>query len=67
MTGQLAALLLHTPERGLLERAALLAICACHYYELADCLGEMSDSELEAIIERPAACPTCDATALSGC
>lgn len=39
-----------TRERELLETAALLAICPCLYYDLADCIGEMPDDDLVEIV-----------------
>jgi len=40
----------YTVEREKLEKAALQAICACYFYDLADCLDETSDEELEQIV-----------------
>lgn len=45
-----SVLLPKTRERELLETAALLAICPCLYYDLADCLNEMPDDDLIDIV-----------------
>lgn len=37
-------------EREKLEKAALMAICACYYYDLADTIDSMTDAELEEIV-----------------
>ena len=37
-------------ERELLETAALLAICPCLYYDLADCMDTMPDDDLVEIV-----------------
>lgn len=39
-----------TRERELLKTAALLAICPCLYYDLADCMDEMPDDDLVEIV-----------------
>lgn len=44
------SLLPKTRERELLETAALLAICPCLYYDLADCMDEMPDDDLVEIV-----------------
>ncbi len=36
--------------REKLEKAALMAICACYYYDLADTVDSMTDAELEEIV-----------------
>jgi redox-regulated HSP33 family molecular chaperone len=36
--------------RERLEKAALMAICECYYYDLADTINSMTDAELEEII-----------------
>lgn len=41
---------LYSANRRTLEQLALHTVCACYYYDLADCIVEMSDEELEAII-----------------
>jgi hypothetical protein len=45
------SLLPKTVERELLERAALLAICPCLYYDLADCIDEMPEDDLVDIVK----------------
>lgn len=39
-----------TRERELLETAALLVICPCLYYDLADCIDAMLDDDLVEIV-----------------
>lgn len=46
----LANLKTNSYEREKLEKAALMAICAGYYYDLADTIDSMSDSELEEIV-----------------
>lgn len=46
----LANLKTHSYEREKLEKAALMAICVCYYYDLADTIDSMSDKELEEIV-----------------
>jgi hypothetical protein len=46
-------------DRETLEEAALLAVCACCYYDLADCLEETTNSELLDIIEGRSRCHNC--------
>lgn len=41
---------LSSANRRTIEQLALQAICACYYYDFADCIDEMSDEELETII-----------------
>ena len=41
----------YTAYRKELEQRALFCICACYYYDLADCISEMSDDELQDIID----------------
>jgi len=36
--------------REKLEKAALMAICVCYYYDLADTIDSMTDTELEDIV-----------------
>ena len=48
-----------TPERVALERAALKAVCACLYYDLADCIDSTCDQELIDIINRNYDCELC--------
>lgn len=36
--------------REKLEKSALMAICACYYYDLADTIDSMTDKELEVIV-----------------
>jgi len=36
--------------REKLEKAALMAICECYYYDLADTIDSMTDTELEVIV-----------------
>ena len=51
----------YTARRKELEDRALSLICACWYYDLADCMSEMSDDELEDIIANDGVdCPDCD-------
>jgi len=45
--------------RRMLEQQALNQICACQYYDLADCLGETGDSELIDIINHHYDCDSC--------
>ncbi len=46
-------------DREILEEAALQAICACRYYDLADCLNETSNGELLSIIQGQTRCRNC--------
>lgn len=46
-------------DREILEEAALQAVCACLYYDLADCLGETPNGELLDIIEGRNRCGNC--------
>jgi len=48
-----------TPQRVTLEKAALYAVCACQYYDLADCMDATSDQELVEIINHNYDCPMC--------
>jgi hypothetical protein len=48
-----------TPQRVMLEKAALLAVCACQYYDLADCMDATSDQELVDIVSQNYDCPMC--------
>ena len=41
---------LYSTHRRTLEQLARHAVCACYYYELADCIDEINDEELESII-----------------
>ena len=41
---------IYSAHRRTLEQLALHAVCSCEYYDLADCIVEMSDEELESII-----------------
>jgi redox-regulated HSP33 family molecular chaperone len=52
---------LYTEEREQLEKAALDRVCACLYYDLADCIDAMSDDEVKDIIENGAPCDICQA------
>lgn len=45
-------------DREDLERQAVEAVCAAHYYDLMDCLNEATDGELQAIVQGTA-CPAC--------
>lgn len=36
--------------RARLEKAALMTICACYYYDLADAIDSITDEELERLI-----------------
>ena len=36
--------------REKLEKAALMAVCSCYYYDLADTIDSMTDKELEEIV-----------------
>ena len=48
--------------REKLERAALMVICACYYYDLADTIESMTESELEEIVANKGIvdCDLCD-------
>ena len=46
-------------RRVVIEKVALQTICACQYYDLADCIDETSDQELVDIISRNYDCPMC--------
>ena len=46
-------------RRVVLEKVALKTICACQYYDLADCIDEASDQELIDIINCNYDCPMC--------
>jgi len=46
-------------DRELLEEAALLAVCACRYYDLADSLEVTTNGELLDIIEGRRHCRNC--------
>ena len=46
-------------RRVILERAALQIVCACLYYDLADCIDSTSDQELIDIINRNYDCELC--------
>jgi hypothetical protein len=46
-------------RRVVLEKVALKTICACQYYDLADCIDEASDQELVDIINGNYDCPMC--------
>ncbi|HMT19420.1 MAG TPA: hypothetical protein PKD15_05265 [Candidatus Saccharibacteria bacterium] len=46
----LANLRTNSEARDKLEKAALMAICACYYYDLADTVDSMTDAELEEIV-----------------
>ena len=46
-------------RRVILERVALQIVCACLYYDLADCIDEASDQELIDIINRNYDCEIC--------
>ena len=46
-------------RRVILERVALQIVCACLYYDLADCIDEASDQELIDIINRNYDCELC--------
>ena len=49
-----------TVERQQLEQAALEAVCACWYYDFADCINEITDAELEQIVTGDGVeCPNC--------
>jgi hypothetical protein len=45
--------------RVALEKAALMTVCECQYYDLADCIDEESDQELIDIINGNYDCPLC--------
>jgi len=49
-------------DRELFEAIALQRVCACQYYDLADCIGETSDQELIYIINQNYDCPMCGLT-----
>ena len=46
-------------DRELLEQLALEKVCACQYYDLADCLDTTSDQELTNIINQNYDCEMC--------
>ena len=46
-------------RRVVLEKIALQMVCACQYYDLADCIDESSDQELVDIINHNYDCPMC--------
>jgi len=46
-------------DRETLEEAALLAVCACRYYDLADDLEVTTNGELLDIIEGRNRCHSC--------
>jgi len=46
-------------DRESLERLALMRVCACQYYDLADTISEMSDLELLDIINHRYVCDMC--------
>jgi len=46
-------------RRVVLERKALQMVCACMYYDLADCIDEASEQELINIINRNYDCEIC--------
>lgn len=50
-----------TNDREALEDAALEAVCACDYYDLADTLHETLDEDLMAIVTRVRPCKVCGA------
>jgi hypothetical protein len=47
-------------DRESLEKAALLNVCSCLYYELADNIAECSDSELQSYVDGTYDCDYCD-------
>ncbi len=47
------------PARLALEKDALLAVCACQYYDLADCVDSTCDQELTDIINQNYDCELC--------
>lgn len=57
----LANLKSNSEAREKLEKAALMAICACYYYDLADTVDSMTDAELEEIVANNGVpCDFCD-------
>jgi hypothetical protein len=49
-----------TLDREELEKVALMAVCACNYYDLADNIDITTDEELWQIIDnRDAECENC--------
>lgn len=50
---------LYQLDRHELERLALMRVCACQYYDLADCLAETTDRELLDIINHDYRCTMC--------
>lgn len=56
---KIAKLRSRTVDRLILERAALMKVCACEYYDLADCLDGLSDDELEEIFYEERPCSVC--------
>ena len=49
----------NSPERLALEKDALLAVCPCQYYDLADCIDSTSDQELVNILNQNYDCELC--------
>lgn len=46
-------------DRDVLEDAAMEAVCACRYYDLADTLHETPDEDLLAIVTKAYPCELC--------
>ena len=57
----LANLTSNYEAREKLEKAALMVICACYFYDLADTIDSMTDKELEEIVANKGIdCDLCD-------
>lgn len=46
-------------DRELLESQALVEVCACRYYDLADTVKETSDGDLLSIVNHTNKCEIC--------
>ena len=49
-----------TMSREELEKLALLRVCACMYYDLADTVEETTDADLIKVIKHEYECDSCD-------
>lgn len=49
-----------TMSRENLEQLALMRVCACLYYDLADAMPETSDEDLVKVIKHEYECDTCE-------
>jgi hypothetical protein len=54
-----------TMNREELEQLAMIRVCACMYYDLADTLGETPDEDLIKVINHDYDCEGCGLKALS--